>query len=580
MPEKTSSIAGENQLAVGPQDNGDATSSEKLPEEENLLIQDNKINLTSEQSDARGEDNDKKKIEDDDYKALLQDRGWAWFVVLGCFLSHVITGGFERSDGVLFLQFTEKFQESAQLTAWPGALCSSVRLLAGPIATAVSNRFSVRTSVMAGTFIFALGVAVSGLAPSVPYLFFTYGFLQGFGRGLVYAPGVVVVGMYFNRHRGLSTGLGTAGVGLGTFLFPPMVEMLFEQFGFSGAFLMLSGIALHLCIVAALFRPLFIHRSIVIGDRKKKSVAKDLDDLGEERAFVASKEGSLDLPKSTKKDASSITIELSLDSSDHDFQDGGSSAEKFQESPRLRSRSRIKNCCKSVISSCFPVEEQKMDKKKQKLIEWSLLKNPPFLFYCFSICLFTAAFKSAFTFLPALAASSGISKIEAAYLLSISGIVDTIGRVLAGFILDMPRIKPFRPLAYNGIIFVIVVLSFLSPLMNHFTGFAVLFGLYGMMTGAYVSQKSVVIVDILGQEKLTSSFGLLICFQGIGTAIGPPLSGLLRDIYGSFKEAFFMGGAAMAAAGGLMIVSNIYRIVMQHRLKAAMKSTKEHADDN
>lgn len=43
MTEKTSSIAGENQLAVGPQDNGDATSSEKLPEEENLLIQDNKV---------------------------------------------------------------------------------------------------------------------------------------------------------------------------------------------------------------------------------------------------------------------------------------------------------------------------------------------------------------------------------------------------------------------------------------------------------------------------------------------------------------------------------------------------------
>lgn len=43
MPEKTSSIAGENQLAVGPQDSGDATSSEKLPEEEKLLIQDNKV---------------------------------------------------------------------------------------------------------------------------------------------------------------------------------------------------------------------------------------------------------------------------------------------------------------------------------------------------------------------------------------------------------------------------------------------------------------------------------------------------------------------------------------------------------
>lgn len=43
MPEKTSSIAGDNQLAVDPQDSGDATSSEKLPEEEKLLIQDNKV---------------------------------------------------------------------------------------------------------------------------------------------------------------------------------------------------------------------------------------------------------------------------------------------------------------------------------------------------------------------------------------------------------------------------------------------------------------------------------------------------------------------------------------------------------
>lgn len=47
VPEKTSSIAGENQLAVGPQDSGDATSSEKLPEEEKLLIQDNKVKTAS-----------------------------------------------------------------------------------------------------------------------------------------------------------------------------------------------------------------------------------------------------------------------------------------------------------------------------------------------------------------------------------------------------------------------------------------------------------------------------------------------------------------------------------------------------
>ena len=46
-------------------------------------------------------------------------------------LSHSIAGGFERSDGVLFLEFTDRFKQGAQLTAWPGAICSTARLFMG-----------------------------------------------------------------------------------------------------------------------------------------------------------------------------------------------------------------------------------------------------------------------------------------------------------------------------------------------------------------------------------------------------------------------------------------------------------------
>jgi MCP family monocarboxylic acid transporter-like MFS transporter 14 len=41
----------------------------------------------------------------------------------------------------------------------------------------------------------------------------------------------------------------------------------------------------------------------------------------------------------------------------------------------------------------------------------------------------------------------------------------------------------------------------------------------------YVSLTSVVLVDLLGLERLTSSFGLLLLFQGIATVVGPPLCG-------------------------------------------------------
>ena len=43
--------------------------------------------------------------------------------------------------------------------------------------------------------------------------------------------------------------------------------------------------------------------------------------------------------------------------------------------------------------------------------------------------------------------------------------------------------------------------------------------------GVYVSLTSVVLVDLLGLECLTSSFGLTLLFQGIAGIIGPPIAG-------------------------------------------------------
>ncbi|KAL8559816.1 hypothetical protein ACOMHN_030152 [Nucella lapillus] len=516
----------------------------------------------------KGDYEDKKKEDEADEgkdeektESLLYDQGWAWLVCLGCFIAHFLIGGFDRSDGVMFLQLTDRFQQSASLTAWPSALCSTTRLLLGPFATAVSNRFSVRTSVMAGAFLFATALIVSGFAPNVAFLIFSYGLLQGIGRGLVYSPSIIIVGLYFNRRRGLGVGLGTAGVGAGTFLMPPVVEGLFQRCGFQGAFLVLGALALNACVVAALYRPLFVHRNIVLGHRSLKPDKEalfppqkkpDTNPLQKEVTIEVITDGSSNPEREIIK-SESESVQLCHQAEINDTR-------KSHRSILIARRPKQTNFLKSVFKTCFPTEERRKDSPKRKLIEWSLLKNPAFLFYCFSICLFTASFKSAFTFLPALAASRGVSPTEGAYLLSISGVLDTIGRISSGFILDTDCLRPFRPIVYNSVVFVIMGLSVLSPFMRNFVEFAVLFGLYGMLTGTYVTQKSMILVDILGQEKLSSSFGLLICFQGLGTIIGPPFSGLLKDVFGRFDEAFFLGGAAMALSGLLMIVSNVFRI--------------------
>ncbi len=45
--------------------------------------------------------------------------------------------------------------------------------------------------------------------------------------------------------------------------------------------------------------------------------------------------------------------------------------------------------------------------------------------------------------------------------------------------------------------------------------------------GVYVSLTSVVLVDLLGLEVLTSSFGLTLLFTGVAAVVGPPVAGIM-----------------------------------------------------
>ena len=49
--------------------------------------------------------------------------------------------------------------------------------------------------------------------------------------------------------------------------------------------------------------------------------------------------------------------------------------------------------------------------------------------------------------------------------------------------------------------------------------------LYGVTSAAYVLLTTLVLADLLGADKFTNAFGLLLLFQGVATFIGPPIVG-------------------------------------------------------
>lgn len=46
-----------------------------------------------------------------------------------------------------------------------------------------------------------------------------------------------------------------------------------------------------------------------------------------------------------------------------------------------------------------------------------------------------------------------------------------------------------------------------------------------LVAAVFASLRSILVVDLLGLEKLTNAFGLLLLFQGVAAAIGAPLAG-------------------------------------------------------
>lgn len=82
-----------------------------------------------------------------------------------------------------------------------------------------------------------------------------FGLFLGFGGGIGYTATMVVVGFNFRRWRNTALGIAVSGVGVGTCIFTPIMEVIRDFYGTAGYFIILSGIALHKCLFAVLCRP-------------------------------------------------------------------------------------------------------------------------------------------------------------------------------------------------------------------------------------------------------------------------------------------------------------------------------------
>lgn len=184
----------------------------------------------------------------------IPDGGWGWVVVIAAFIVTCVTDGLSFSFGVLHLAFKQHFNSKESMTSLIGSLFIATPLIAGPIMSALVDRFGCRGMTMMAGVLSSIGFLLAAVSNSVEMLCLTFGFLSGLGMGVLHVTAVVSVAFWFDKRRNLAVSLASCGFGVGTFIFSPFVNWLIEEHGWRNTIIVLAGVLLHMCVCGAVMR--------------------------------------------------------------------------------------------------------------------------------------------------------------------------------------------------------------------------------------------------------------------------------------------------------------------------------------
>ncbi|KAL8585917.1 hypothetical protein ACOMHN_061078 [Nucella lapillus] len=175
----------------------------------------------------------------------------------------------------------------------------------------------------------------------------------------------------------------------------------------------------------------------------------------------------------------------------------------------------------------------------RSVCDGDLFQNKAFLLLLVTFTTWTVQ-SVVLTYMPNLAVSKGIPKEQAAYLISIVGITNIVGRILAGVFTDTVRVRSVW--LYVTALFLAAAVNYAIPWCDSFALLASASAVFGLCMAVAVSMRTIVLAEELGIQVLTQSFGIVACFQGVAFTVNPPIAGKLFDETGDYFWPFTLSG--------------------------------------
>lgn len=380
-------------------------------------------------------------------------------------------------------------------------------------------------------------------------------------------------GLYYDEKRSLATGLATSGSGVGAIIYPLLVNVLVDTFGWRGSFYIVCGISMQNIVFASLLRPVpetLKRRYQEAAKMREVEPGEMEDDVGNNQKMEVGNQQNRpssdvqllptsSVPEKEKGDdqkfpsenpevcvsehdidltVQEISIKQASNDEKQDFSEGKSESkleESIKSSPPGSPTKLIKQeSSENEEDNLFKGKDIHRDSLNEveklaltKKSTCSILCDYAFIIFFANNIFWNMGVVIILLFGPQYLLYIGLNEQSSALVFSIGGIGAFVGSIIGGVLGNVNNLR--LDIAY---IVITVITGFIcliipSPVFHSFGGMVFLYVVFSVMSNMIAGLLVVAVAAIVGADAIGTGMGYIMLANGIGSIVAPPLIGKL-----------------------------------------------------
>jgi len=170
---------------------------------------------------------------------------YGWIIVGVAFVSMAFWFGIRTTFSIFYVALLEEFRWSRGGAAGVQAAALITYTIMAPVTGGLIDRFGPRRVIVPGIIILSLGLFLCSFIQTLRHFYFFFGIIAAVGlTSIAIVSYSAILSHWFEKKRGLASGIALSGMGVGIFLLVPMTQYFITMSGWRLTFILIAVLSL------------------------------------------------------------------------------------------------------------------------------------------------------------------------------------------------------------------------------------------------------------------------------------------------------------------------------------------------